>query len=124
VQPATPGIVQGTARAAGGVYDIWVRGSSGRPITVTIDGRKAGVAEGINTQGQWLRAGSTRLSRGEHELELTRPGGDLAPGDGAIGLLGPVSLVRREPSALTWVRPSQAERLCGRDWDWIEVATR
>ena len=82
---------------------------------------KVGSVKGINTQGQWLRAGEVELTAGRHDVELERPGGGPAPGDGAQSVLGPVALVRREPRELVEVSPDDAKSLCGGRWDWIEV---
>jgi hypothetical protein len=103
---------------------VWIRGSSGRPLIARVDGREVGRPRGINPHGQWLEAGTVRLSRGNHDLQLLRPGGSLAPGDGAAGLIGPLELVRREPATLRWFRPAEVEQLCDRHWDWVEVARR
>ena len=120
VNPTTPGRVEARRTVEGGVYDVWIRGSSGRPLIVRIEGQEVS-AQGINTQSQWLRAGTVSLRPGLHELELERPGGGLSPGDGAIGELGPVAFVRRERTGLRRVRPAAAEQLCGKRWDWIEA---
>jgi hypothetical protein len=58
-------------------------------------------------------------------LRLTRPSGDLSPGDGYAGELGPLALRGTAPERLVRVRPGQARsRLCGRSWDWIERVAR
>ena len=116
----------GTARARvevtdPGRYRAWVAGSFGRPITAGVDGREIGAVEGVNTVGQWQEAGTVELSRGDHELTLTRGGGDLKPGSGYAGELGPLVLEKVGERELVQVEPRDAESaLCDRSWDWIE----
>ena len=121
VTPLTPGEMQFVPRTAGGRYRVWIKGSFGRPTAAYIDGRKVGEADQINTPGQWEQVGEVQLATGMHRVRLERPDGSVAPGDGWRGTLGPVALERVDPSALTTVRPERATRLCGRDWDWIEL---
>jgi hypothetical protein len=80
--------------------------------------------KGLNTNGMWLRAGVARLPAGAHLVRLERPSGGLGPGDGVKSQLGPVALVRREPEALVALGIRDAQRLCGKRWDWIEVVSR
>jgi hypothetical protein len=105
-----------------GRYRAWVAGSFGRRIEVRVDGRTIGEARGVNNLGQWLPAGTVELDAGRHELQLSRPGGSLAPGDGYRGELGPLVLepLNAEPR-LEEVAPARARDLCGRSWDWIEL---
>ena len=116
----------GTARARvevsdPGRYRAWVAGSFGRPITAAVDGREIGAVEGVNTVGQWQDAGTVELSRGAHELTLTRPGGSLAPGSGFAGELGPLVLERTGERELVEAAPRDAESaFCEAPWDWIE----
>jgi len=124
VEPRSPGEVEKRLMLRGGDYDVWVRASTGRRVTVSVDGRAVGGAKGLNTIGLWLPVGSTRLAAGDHLVRLERPGGGLAPGDGVKSQLGPVALVRRESNDLVAVAPRDARRLCGRRWDWIEVVAR
>ena len=121
VVPGRPGRVEGRLVTGGGRHDIWVRGSTGRKLHVTIDGRPAGSVVGVNTPGQWLHAGTADLRPGRHRVALTRPGGSLAPGDGYAGEIGPVALVpRAEPRLIEAGAGNAEQRLCGRSLDWIE----
>jgi hypothetical protein len=117
----TPGHVSGSLSVSGGRYTAWLEGSLGRPVSVTIDGRRAGSAQGINTPGAWLRAGRVELAPGRHRVEVSRPGGGLAPGDGAHSTLGALALVADGNPRLLQVEPQEAGRLCGRPLDWVEV---
>ena len=122
VTPVTPGEMMFAPRTTSGRFRVWIRGSFGRPTAAYIDGRKVGEADEINTPGQWEQVGEVNLTSGTHRAKLQRPGGSLAPGNAWRGELGPVALERVAPHQLTAVPPKRAEdRLCGRDWDWIEL---
>jgi hypothetical protein len=126
VVTVTPGLAEGTVDVSrAGRYQMWVAGSQGRTIGVQIDGRTVGAAQGVNNLGQWLPAGDVTLDAGSHKVALTRAGGDLRPGDGYVGELGPLVLqpVGSE-STLERVPPEEARRLCGTAWDWIELVRR
>jgi hypothetical protein len=122
VSTGTPGEAWGSATfARPGTYDAWIAGTFGRPITGLLDGKPIGSAVGVNTVGQWHRIGTVDVDAGRHELRLRRPGGDLKPGDGFSGELGPLALVRDAPRPLVRIDPDEVEsRVCGRKWDWIE----
>jgi hypothetical protein len=124
VEPHTPGVVEGGVHVPAGTYDAWVRASTGRDIHASVDGRRVGTVNALNTQGQWQPAGSVRLDAGQHTLRLERPSGGPEPGDGAPSAVGPLALVRREPRELREVSPSRARELCGERWDWIEAVER
>jgi hypothetical protein len=94
VEPRTPGEVSVVRTVPAGRYTVWVRGSTGRKLSLRVDGRTVGRVEGINTLGQWLEGGTVELRAGRHEIELERPGGTPAPGDGAPSVIGPVVLAR------------------------------
>ena len=125
VLTGTPG--QATASVSvsrPGRYRAWIAGSFGRPITAYVDSEPIGSAVGVNNVGQWHEAGTTTLTAGAHELEIRRPPGDLDPGDGYAGELGPLMLERIEERPLRRVDPDDARaELCGREWDWIERVT-
>jgi hypothetical protein len=118
------GTARGTVTVSGGRYQPWLEGSFGRALELRIDGRKVGSAEGINTPGGWLRAGGEiRLAPGRHDVEVRWPSPGLAPGDGARSSLGAVALVAPGEVELERVAPQEADRLCGRQWDWIDLVT-
>ena len=117
----TPGSAAGTVTVRGGTYSVWVEGTFGRPMHVSVDGRHVGAAEGVNTPRAWLPAGTVRLPEGEHEIEVRRPPGNLEPGDGARSSLGAVALAGRGEPELIRVAASQADELCGRSLDWLEI---
>jgi hypothetical protein len=106
---------------AGGAYRAWIAGSFGRAVTGYVDGRRIGAAKGVENIGQWHEIGTVQVPAGRHLLSLSRPGGDLAPGDGYAGELGPLALEPIAPERLVRVAPRDAKaRLCGQSWDWIE----
>src|SRR5205085_4674057 len=107
----------------GGTYRIWIAASTGRPLEVGLDGRKVGEAGAVNTNGEWLPAGSTQVSPGAHRITLTRQGGNLAPGDGYRGVTGPL-VFQRTSDRSRLIRASNPDRFCGKRLDWIEAVRR
>ena len=121
VIPQTPGRATAVVNVREpGRYRAWVQGSFTRPIEARVDSTAIGSASGVNNLGQWLPAGETEVTPGRHRLRLIRPGGDLSPGDGYQGELGPLTLERIEEPSFTRVAPDEARELCGKPWDWIE----
>lgn len=120
VELTAPGSMSARGHFRGGRYTIWLMGTSGRDIEVSVDGRRVGAVRGTDWRGAWLSPGSVRLGAGTHRVTITRPSGSLAPGSKAPSYLGPIVFRRDEPSRLISVRPSQAEkRFCGRRLDWV-----
>jgi hypothetical protein len=104
----------------GGEYEVWVRGSFPRPISISIDGRQVGEARGVDGPGMWDQIARRRLDGGSHEVRVRRSGPGLAPGAGGDGFLGPVVLRRAEDTRLVQVDPDRIGSLCGREIDWLE----
>jgi hypothetical protein len=119
--PGGPGEAGGPVSTRAGRYRVWLRGSFGRPTSVRVDGRRVGAAHEVNGPGQWVELGVVRLGARSHRVEVSRPAGSLAPGNGYQGELGPVALQPTEPERLVTVPPDRARTLCGRPWDWIEL---
>jgi hypothetical protein len=117
----TPGRASGTLTVDGGRYTAWLEGSFGRPVSVFVDGREVGSAQGVNTPDAWLRAGRVELGPGRHTVEVRRGGGGLAPGDGARSTLGALALVADGEPRLLEVGRGDVGRLCGRPLDWVEL---
>jgi hypothetical protein len=113
----------------GGRHSLWMAGSFGRRVSVTLDGRPLGALEGaLNYPNQFERIGERALRPGVHELVVERAGGSLRPGtgDGAVPrALGPLLLMREPPAS--HVVHAAADRspraLCARPerLDWLEV---
>jgi hypothetical protein len=124
IVPGTPGHAAASLFVPAGRYRVWLYGSSGRPIHARIDGRTVGSMKQVNTPGQWIEVAQVTLPRGDHRLEIERPGGSLAPGDGYAGRIGPMVLEPVAPEAVVRVAPSRARDLCGEPLDWVEIVRR
>ncbi len=81
----------------GGAWELWLKGDVMRPLTVRIDGRTLGTLggqlDGNSLVVNVLTPLRTSLGAGRHTLTLTRPGADLAPGDGGAATLAAIFLV-------------------------------
>jgi hypothetical protein len=121
IVPVTPGRAAAKLFVPGGRYQVWMYGSSGRPIGAYIDGHRVGALKQVNTPEQWVSVADVSLRRGRHELAMERPGGSFAPGDGYQGRIGPMILQPIAPETLERVRPDQARALCGKPLDWVEI---
>jgi len=121
IVPLTPGGAENRLFVPGGTYRVWLYGSSGRPISAIIDGRDVGALKHVNTFEQWIQVGQVTLSRGRHELEIHRPGGSFAPGEGYQGRIGPLALEPVARETMLRVSPREADKLCGQSLDWIEI---
>jgi hypothetical protein len=79
----------------------------------------------LNTQGLYVRLGRAQLSQGRHQITVRFEDPDLHPGSGGRAVaIGPLVLSASDTSEsrLVEVPPAEAERrLCGRQWDWIEL---
>ena len=112
-----------------GRYRLWLEGSFGRRVTVRVDGREVGtVAYEPGNAGQYLPLGTVDLGAGSHGVEIERGGGDLRPGNGGgyisnVLHIGPLvfSPPENEDRRVRWAEPREAETLCGRRVDWIEL---
>lgn len=92
----------GTLRARfvlprGGVWELWLKGDVMRALTVRIDGLKLGTLggqlDGNSLVVNVLTPLRRRLGAGRHTLTISRPGADLAPGDGGAATLAAILLV-------------------------------
>jgi hypothetical protein len=108
-----------------GAYAIWLGGSVRPDVTTTVDGVEIGaVRNQLNNAGEYVLLGRTRLSPGRHRVEITFGGTDLHPGSGGQAApIGPLVLAPSDASQarVSYFDPSDARRLCGRPWDWIEL---
>jgi hypothetical protein len=126
------GAIQGSVSLpAHGTYDISMSGSVGRPLTLYIDGHRAGsVAYQERYPGQYLHFARVSLSAGTHQIRLSRGDGSLAPssGDGPdtdSGVIGPLVFTLEQPQdgSLIVVPGSEAGHICAAHagYEWIEV---
>ena len=125
-----PGTLSSTFKVpAAGMWDVWLQGEIMRAVHLRIDRRSIG-AIGAQLSGDSLNPDTmtplaVRLSAGRHLLSLTRGGSDLAPGDGGSALLDAIFLTPAGVAgqdALRAVAPAAWRSVCGRAYDWIEVA--
>ena len=108
-----------------GAYEIWLRGSVRPRAELWVDGRAQGtVRHQLNNRGNYVKLGAVSLAEGPHQVEV-RFDVDWRPGSGGIATpAGPLVLSPTDvaESRLLEVRSREAERrLCGRQWDWIEL---
>ncbi len=116
---------------ADGVYEVSMPGSVGRPVTVFVDGRRVGsVGYQERYPGQYLRFGRVALSAGSHTVRLTRPSGNLHPGDGdgpdtSAGIIGSLTFTLEQPQngVLQVVSAKDAGNVCAAPvgYQWMEV---
>jgi hypothetical protein len=109
-----------------GRYVAWLGGSVSPRVSLTLDGEEIGSArQELNNVGGFIRLGEARIPRGLHTVKLHFGGSDLHPGsadflsEGGSLIFAPAGDERGEIVA---VPAAQYRRLCGKRWDWIEVA--
>lgn len=126
------GTIEGSVSLpASGTYDVSMPGSIGRPVTLYIDGHRAGsVSYQERYPGQYLHFARVYLSAGTHQIRLSRGNGSLSPGSGDgpdtdSGVIGPLIFTLQQPQdgSLKVVPGSEAERVCAAHvgYQWIEV---
>jgi hypothetical protein len=124
VYPGTGGSLDVSVAVPGtGSYEVWLGGSSRRPITAAVDGRRIGSVGAQLAEGpQYLPLGVARLAVGPHTFAIRVEDDALAPGvGGAPGGLGPLILRPAAGDRLVRVPAANATQLCGRGLDWIET---
>jgi hypothetical protein len=107
-----------------GTYGLWLNGTFFRKVEVDVDGKRLG---SIGTSGSlYAPFGSLSLPAGRHLVTIHVGGSVLSPGSGApVYPLGPLALGVVRPSAsIDYVQPADAESLCGRRLDWLEIVRR
>jgi hypothetical protein len=128
LSPVTPGDLNATVDVPrAGDYDVWLRGSVRPQVDLLVDGDPAGeVRDQLNNSGEYVELGTAHLEAGRHEITVRFHGSDLHPGSaGPAAAIGPLVLSDQTSADthVSFVPASQADRLCGRRWDWIEVLT-
>jgi hypothetical protein len=113
------------AVAAGGTYELWMRGSFQRGFDVSVDGRKIGrVANELGFYPS-VRLSDVDLTPGVHRVDVTYPDRDLSPGSGdalRYTSLSGITLQQTAPAGKMVERPaSRAAELCGQPLDWVEI---
>ena len=105
-------------------YEVWLNGTFGRGLEITVDGQKlATLRQEVGTVG--VRAGTVRLASGTHSFTYTYPEVSLRPGSRdrmQLTTLASVALLpMNQKPQIVDVPASQAGRLCGQTVDWIEI---
>lgn len=125
--PTTPGTaVFHIAVPSSQNYELWLEGEFSRGFEVTVDGaRRAGrVKDDLSGFSASIDVADLPLREGVHTFALTYPHANLTPGSGEDELtsLSSITLVPEGPMGeMVSIAPAQAETLCGRTLDWIEI---
>jgi hypothetical protein len=101
----------------GGRHEIWLRGSFGRSVDISIDGRRvASVEDELSQPAGWIELGTVALGPGRHNVTLSRGGASLAPGSGdGPRTMGSLVLRAAPSGARQVVVPADGwQRLCRR----------
>jgi hypothetical protein len=124
---AAPMFAEGTSgefEVDGGDYSVWLKGSVRGQATLMVDGEEvSSVRHLLNNDGLYAELSRVDLTAGEHEVSVDLGGSDLAPGSGGGELAGGLA-IGPDPEAesdIQTVHAADAQGLCGRTWDWIEV---
>lgn len=115
------GELSGAFDAPAGRYRVWVKGTFGRGVDVQVDGRSVGRAEEIQSLEQMALAGEVTLRDGSHTISLLRGGPGLTPGNGRSEGYDAVFVEPVTEPVMREVPVEEAESLCGRRADWIEL---
>jgi hypothetical protein len=125
-----PGSLTATFELPGaGLWNVWIQGQIMPTVELLLDGRRrasiGGELSGNSLVPDTVPPLPIMLSSGPHRLTVRRGGSTLAPGDGGSAVLAAIFLTPAgyDPQhALRAVEPSRWRALCGRAYDWIEVA--
>jgi hypothetical protein len=112
-------------------YTVWLRGSFGRTVDVSIDGRRlAALRWQESYPGLDVPVADVALEPGPHVVEILRAGGGLLPGMGndvgsssMLGTIGPLAFAPVPEPGVRTAGPAQAAAVCRdpRPLDWLEV---
>jgi hypothetical protein len=120
------GSVSHIAVASSQRYELWLGGNFARGFEVSVDAHRVGaVKDELSNFGGYVPVADLFLTAGVHTFTLTYPHSDLTPGSGDT-LFTTLTAIALEPTdgsapQLLTVAPRQAQSLCGRSLDWIEV---
>jgi hypothetical protein len=129
LMPHGPGRMSGPIRVAQeGRYRVWLGGSFGRPVDVSLDERSIGsIGYHENYPGQFEYLGERDMTRGGHSVEIVRGRGSLHPGsgNGVQQSIGPLMLERTsaDEDRVHYAPAERAMDLCrgSAPLDWLEV---
>jgi hypothetical protein len=125
----------GTLRASftlphGGTWELWLRGELMRAVKVAIDGRElgsiGGQLDGNSLVANPLTPMRATLAAGRNTLTITRPGANLAPGDGGAAVLAAIFLTpdgRAGEARLSTAPTARWRSLCGQRLQWVELVS-
>jgi hypothetical protein len=116
--------VSGEEEVEKGTYAVWLEGSIRGTADLSVDGEDiASVGHFLNNNGLYTHLADVELAAGKHAISVELGGGGLAPGGGGAEEHGDLAIsAGGEPEArLISVPASDAAKLCGRRWDWIEA---
>lgn len=123
--PSGTGTVEASVQVtAPGRYLIWLGGAFRDRLGIFVDGHRVATARGhLNNFGQYTQLGAATLSAGAHTVTLAYSGPDLRPGSGGAQFaMGPLVLsTKTAVLPVTYLQPSRARSLCGKNLDWIEA---
>jgi hypothetical protein len=127
--PTTPGTLTAQIRVPqDGTYSIYVGGSVRPKVDVSIDGEQvSSVRRILNNYGEYVPLGVADLSAGSHTISIMFHDSDLLPASGGTPQpIGPLALTDQDAAdtTISYLPSSEAERLCGQRWDWIEGVSR
>jgi len=125
-------VVFGGSVGRGGEFDVWIGGSFGRRVAVSVDGREVGSVRWQENYPQAFEpVGRAALEPGVHRFDIVRGGGSLLPGtgnelglEGIITRIGTIALIRRgarPPVRVVGGRAGMDVCRDGRPLDWMEV---
>jgi hypothetical protein len=132
----TPGEMTGQVELpVDGDYTVYLRGSVGRPVHVSIDGKPIGTVKWEEAYpGNYMPLGLHDLKAGIHKILVQRGGGSPLPGTGneigsgsTTGLVGPLAFLPSGQEKLITVSRQRAQELCedGRTlMDWMEIVEK
>jgi hypothetical protein len=109
-----------------GRYTAWLGGSIRGGVELFVEGEKIGSARHeLQQEGGFVELGQVDLEAGRYAAELRFGGADLHPGSGGFPRpeTGPLLFAPAddESGELVSVPVSEARRLCGKRWDWIQA---
>lgn len=107
-----------------GRYRVWVGGSARGRVSVDVAGQNAGSARGLlNNNAQFIMLEELEIGAGSAPVSLSyERGSSLRPGTGGYPFgIGPVVLEPVVEASIVRLPPRDAQKLCGRSLDWIEI---
>src|SRR3954451_4330464 len=109
-------------------YRLWISGDFGRVVRIEIHGNEvAAIKRKHSYADQSLELGRLHLGAGRHHIRISRPGGNLEPGNGSGNdvPVGPIIFELPHALPVRRVPVRDAQRVCSRGHlDWMEIVTR